>query len=99
MRLRQGVVEVVAIALVLAAVVTGCGGGGGDSATGSGGGSGSGEVSFEGDAYAGVDLASSRHAEGEIERANVAKLKQAWSLPLSAQSSYGAVSATPVLAG
>ncbi|MBS1880149.1 MAG: PQQ-binding-like beta-propeller repeat protein [Actinobacteria bacterium] len=94
MRLIQAVAGVVAVAFTIA-VVTGCGGGGG---SGSGGG-GSGDVSFQGDAYPGTDLANSRHAEGEIERANVAELAEAWSLPLTAQSSYGAISATPVIAG
>jgi outer membrane protein assembly factor BamB len=96
MRLIHAVVGAFAIALLLA-FAAGCGGGG-DSASGSGSG-GSGDVSFEGDAYPGTDLASSRHAEGGIERANVNKLKEAWSLPLKAQSSYGAISATPVVAG
>jgi outer membrane protein assembly factor BamB len=89
-------VGAIAIVLLLA-FASGCGGGGG-SATGSGS-SGSGDVSFKGDAYPGTDLANTRHAEGEIERGNATKLKQAWSLPLSAESSYGAISATPVVAG
>ncbi|MGD9735242.1 MAG: PQQ-binding-like beta-propeller repeat protein [Solirubrobacterales bacterium] len=95
-------VGAIAIVLVLA-FASGCGGGG-DSSTGAeGGGStasgGGGDSRAGGDAYPGVDLASSRHAEGEIERSNASSLKQAWSLPLSAQSSYGAISATPALAG
>jgi outer membrane protein assembly factor BamB len=97
MRLIHAVVGVVAVAL-MAAIVAGCGGGGGGSAAASGG-SASADVSFTGDAYPGIDLSNTRHAEGEIERANASKLKQAWSLPLSAQSSYGAISATPVIAG
>jgi len=89
-------VGAIAIVLLLAAVGSGCGGGGSSS---SGGGSGgSGDVSFKGDAYPGTDPANTRHAEGEIERGNASKLKQAWSLPLSAESSYGAISATPVVA-
>lgn len=92
-------VGAIAIVLVLA-FASGCGGGD-DSATGKrdGGGSSSGNVSSSGDAYPGVDLASSRHAEGEIDRSNASTLKEAWSLPLTAQSSYGAMSATPAVAG
>jgi outer membrane protein assembly factor BamB len=93
MRVIQAVVGAVAVALVVA-FAAGCGGGG--NASGAGG---SGDVSFTGDAYPGTDLANTRHAEGEIKRANISKLKKAWSVPLTAQSSYGAISATPVVAG
>jgi outer membrane protein assembly factor BamB len=96
MKSIHAVAGAIAIAL-LVAVVSGCGGGG-DEASGRGG-TGSGDVSFAGDAYPGVDLANSRNAPGAIERANVAELKQAWSVPLTAESSYGAVSATPAVAG
>jgi outer membrane protein assembly factor BamB len=88
-------VGAIAIVLVLA-FAAGCGGG--DSGTG-GGSSGSGETAFSGDAYPGTDLANTRNAEGEIERSNASTLKEAWSLPLTAESSYGAISATPVVAG
>jgi outer membrane protein assembly factor BamB len=96
-------VGAIAIVLVLA-LASGCGGGG-DEATGNGTGTGtgtdtgSGQVGFAGDAYPNTDLASTRNPDGEIERANAATLKQAWSLPLTAESSYGAISATPVVAG
>ncbi len=51
------------------------------------------------EAYPGTDLASSRFVQGsEIDRATASRLKKAWSLPLRAQSSYGAYSATPVIA-
>ena len=96
-------VGAIAIVLVLA-FASGCGGGD-SSASGDGdGGSTSGTTTVSdggnsGDAaYPGVDLANSRHAEGEIDRSNVSTLKEAWSLPLSAQSSYGAISATPAIA-
>lgn len=96
-------VGAIAIVLVLA-FASGCGGSGGSttgggSGTGSSSGSGSGDVSFSGDAYPGTDLSNTRNAEGEIERANAGTLKEAWTLPLTAQSSYGAISATPVIAG
>ncbi len=90
-------VGAIAIVLVLA-FASGCGGGGDDQASGKGDG-GSTSSSDSGDAYPGVDLANSRHAEGEIESSNASTLKEAWSLPLTAQSSYGAISATPAVAG
>jgi outer membrane protein assembly factor BamB len=96
-------VGAIAIVLVLA-FASGCGGGGDDaSGKGDGGTSTGAETGADsgagGDAYPGVDLANSRHAEGEIDRSNASTLKEAWSLPLSAQSSYGAISATPAVAG
>jgi outer membrane protein assembly factor BamB len=96
MRLIQAMVGAFAIAL-LVAFASGCGGSD-DTASGDGSG-GSGNVSFQGDGFPGTDLANSRHSKGEIERANAGTLKQAWSVPLTAQSSYGAVSATPVVVG
>src|SRR6201999_4203921 len=38
------------------------------------------------------------HAERDIESSNASTLKEAWSLPLSAQTTYGASWATPVVA-
>lgn len=78
------------LAAGLIALVAGCG---------SSGSSGSGDVKLTGDGYPGLDLANSRQAEGEIKRANATQLKQVWSLPSEAQSTYGAYSATPVVAG
>lgn len=98
MRLIHAVVGAFAIAL-LVAFATGCGGGDDSGSSGSTGGSSSADASFEGDGFPGGDLANSRHSEGEIERSNAATLKKAWSVPLTAQSSYGAVSATPVVVG
>jgi outer membrane protein assembly factor BamB len=95
MRLIQAV-GALAMVLMVVAFASGCGGGGGSS---SGGGLGSGDVSFTGDAYSGTDLANSRNPESEIERSNATTLKRAWSLPLIAQSTYGAISTTPVVAG
>ncbi len=56
------------------------------------------DLQFTGPAYPGVDLANSREAEGSIDSSNVAELKVAWNLPLTAQSSYGAYSSSPVIA-
>ncbi|HET6571804.1 MAG TPA: PQQ-binding-like beta-propeller repeat protein, partial [Solirubrobacterales bacterium] len=78
-----------AIAALLAALlVSGCGGGDSSSAE---------SVSFDGAAYPNGDAANSRRASGPIKAANVAELEQAWSLPLTAQSSFGAYASTPAV--
>jgi outer membrane protein assembly factor BamB len=74
------------IALVLAAALAGCG----SSSSGQ-------ELSLTGSGYPGVDAANSRDAKGSIDSSNVAGLEQVWSLPLTAQSSYGAHSSAPVI--
>ena len=102
-----GVVGAVVVALVLVLAAAGCGGSSGSSSSGgtSAGGSSTGGSSSEsgggatGDAYPGTDLANTRFEQGPIEGGNAAELEEAWSLPLSAESSYGAISATPVVAG
>lgn len=92
----------VALALIgvmigLLALLAGCGGSSDDS---SGGGDGGGaEVSFGGEAYPGVDLSSTRFVGGPINRGNAARLRQAWAVPLTAQSTYGSISSTPVITG
>lgn len=78
-----------ALLLVAALVFAGCGGG---SSAGS-------EAQFEGDGYPGVDKASTRFVKGQINRGSAGELQEAWSLPLTAQSSFGAYAATPVIAG
>jgi outer membrane protein assembly factor BamB len=55
------------------------------------------DLSFKGDAYPGVDAVNSREAEGTIDSSNVAELEPAWNLPLTAQSTYGAHSSSPVI--
>jgi outer membrane protein assembly factor BamB len=103
---------VLAAVLALALAAAGCGGGGGGTSgasEGSGpttsvetdGGSdgGTSGVSFSGDAYPGIDLANTRLAEGEIDSSNAEALKPAWKVPLTAESSYGAYAASPVIAG
>jgi outer membrane protein assembly factor BamB len=93
-----------AVVLLLALVAVGCGGssdttsGGTSSETGGGGAKSTGGGAKEA-AYPGTDLANTRFAQGTIEGGNAAELEEAWSLPLSAESSYGAISATPVVSG
>jgi outer membrane protein assembly factor BamB len=55
------------------------------------------EPKLEGSGYPGVDAANSREAKGTIDSSNVAELEEAWTLPLTAQSTYGAHSSSPVI--
>jgi outer membrane protein assembly factor BamB len=66
--------------------------------SGCGSSSSAGDVQFDGSGYPGVDIANSREAKGSIDSSNVNELKVAWSLPLTAQSSYGAQSSSAVIA-
>jgi outer membrane protein assembly factor BamB len=83
---RTGVALVAALALILAASLSGCG----SSSSGD-------ELSLDGAGYSGVDAANSREAKGTIDSSNVAELEEVWSLPLTAQSSFGAHSSAPVI--
>ncbi|HEX8751899.1 MAG TPA: PQQ-binding-like beta-propeller repeat protein, partial [Solirubrobacterales bacterium] len=85
---RAAVAVAVAVVAVLVAL-SGCGGSSG----------GGGSAEFKGDAYPGVDLANSRFVKGPINSSNANQLESAWSLPLEAESTYGAYASTPVVAG
>jgi outer membrane protein assembly factor BamB len=52
---------------------------------------------FTGSGYPGVDTSNTRFVSGPIDRSSANGLEEAWSLPLSAKSTYGAYSATPVI--
>ena len=81
-------IAITAIAALLAAILAaGCGGSSG----------GGGSVSFTGTAYPNGDAANSRRASGPIKASNVAELEEAWTLPLTAQSSFGAYASTPAV--
>ncbi len=75
------------IAVLLVAVLSGCG----SSSSGDDG------PKLDGSGYPGVDAVNSREAKGTIDSSNVAELEEAWSLPLTAQSTYGAHSSAPVI--
>jgi outer membrane protein assembly factor BamB len=51
-----------------------------------------------GSGYPNVNTSSTRYVGGPIDSANVSKLEQAWSLPLTAKSEYGSYSSAPVIA-
>jgi outer membrane protein assembly factor BamB len=83
---KAGLIVICLVAVALAGVLSGCG----SSSSGD-------ELELTGSGYPGVDAANSRNAEGSIDSSNVADLAEAWSLPLTAQSSYGAHSSSPVI--
>ena len=56
------------------------------------------EPEFTGSAYPGVDTSNTRFVDAAINAGNANGLEVAWSLPLKAKSTYGAYSATPVIA-
>jgi outer membrane protein assembly factor BamB len=76
-------------AVVLLAAFSGCSGGDEGSA--------SAEPKLEGSGFPGVDAANSRNAKGTIDSSNVSELAEAWSMPLTAQSSFGAHASSPVI--
>jgi outer membrane protein assembly factor BamB len=80
---------VLALVLVIAGTLiwSGCGS---SSSAGDG-------AQFGGSAYPGVDTANSRYVGGPIDRASAPGLEVAWTLPLKAESSFGAYAATPVV--
>jgi alcohol dehydrogenase (cytochrome c) len=55
------------------------------------------DLSFDGSGYPGVDVSNTRDASGSIDGSDVNELAVAWTLPLTAQSSYGAYSSSPVI--
>lgn len=82
---RRWLAAAVAAALALAAFAAGCGS------------SSSAGPTLKGDGHHNVDQASTRSVRGQINRSTVAGLKQAWTLPLSAKSSFGAYASTPLI--
>ncbi len=88
---RAALIALSLVAVVLVAGIAGCGGGDDDSSAAGGG------VQFGGTGYPGVDAANSREAKGSIDSSNVNELEEAWSVPLTAQSSFGAHASSPVI--
>jgi outer membrane protein assembly factor BamB len=84
---RAGAALAALLVVLLVASLSGCG----SSSSGE-------DIRFDGSGYPGVDVANSRQAKGSIDSSNVSELQEAWSLPLTAQSSYGAHSSSPVIA-
>jgi outer membrane protein assembly factor BamB len=74
------------LVVVLVAALSGCG----SSSSGN-------ELELTGSGYPGVDVANTRQAQGSIDSSNASELEVAWTLPLTAQSAYGAHSSAPVI--
>src|SRR4051794_211901 len=87
-RFRGLPLHAAAAVLAMGALLAGCGSSSSSSST---------EAKLTGDAYPGLDKASTREAQGQIKRANASDLEEAWSLPSRAQSTYGAYAASPAI--
>lgn len=85
----------VAVLLVLAALalLAGCGG----SSSSSSSSPSDGGAEFTGSGWPGLDSSNTRFVEGPITRQTAPQLKVAWKLPLTAESTFGAYAATPVV--
>jgi outer membrane protein assembly factor BamB len=84
---RVGSGALALLAVVAMAVLSGCG----SSSSGD-------DLEFSGSGYPGVDPINSREVSGSsIDGTNASELEVAWSLPLTAQSSFGAHSSSPVI--
>jgi outer membrane protein assembly factor BamB len=84
---KRGAVAVLAVFAALALLV-GCGGG--DSSSGG--------SEFSGNGWPGLDSSNTRFVSGPINLKSAPSLKVAWKLPLTAESTFGAYAATPVVA-
>jgi outer membrane protein assembly factor BamB len=89
--MKQGKAWAALLLLVALMALAGCGSS--DDSTSS-----EGDLKLTGDAWPGVDLASTRNADGKISRDNANSLQVAWKMPLDVQSSFGAMATTPVIA-
>jgi outer membrane protein assembly factor BamB len=85
---RKSVASLVLALLLALLALSGCGG-----SSDSGGG----DLSFTGSGYPGVDTANTRFVGGPINRNTAPKLEVAWTLPLTAESTFGAYSSTPII--
>src|SRR5665811_417445 len=67
-------------------------------AAGCGGGDDSSSYSFDGSGYPNGDLANTRNSEGPIKASTVSGLDLAWTVPLTAESAFGAYASAPIIA-
>lgn len=85
----RGVAKVVAVAvgvLAVAALLLGCGSSG--PADG---------ADFTGSGYPNADKSNSRDYDSSIDSSNVGYLEEAWSLPITAQSTFGSYASSPIV--
>lgn len=81
-----GVVATLVAMLAAMALATGCG----DSSSGE-------EAQFNGSGYPNGDLANTRNETTTIKASNVDELQTAWTLPLTAESAFGAYASSPII--
>ena len=81
-----GVVAALVAMLAAMALATGCG----SSSSGE-------EVSFNGSGYPNGDLANTRNETSTIKASNVDELETAWTVPLTAESAFGAYASSPII--
>lgn len=82
----HGVVAALVAVLAAMAPATGCG----DSSSGE-------ELSFKGSGYPNGDPANTRNEKSTIKAANVDELETAWTVPLTAESAFGAYASSPIV--
>jgi outer membrane protein assembly factor BamB len=84
----RGYVGVVAalVAMLMGVLAAGCG----DDSSGS-------SASFNGSGYPNGDLANTRNEPGSVKSSTVEELEVAWTLPINAESAFGAHAAPPIL--
>jgi outer membrane protein assembly factor BamB len=75
------------VGLAMVAILAGCG----SSSSGSGG------PDFTGSGYPNVDLSNTRQVGGPIDSSTVTGLEQAWTLPITATSSFGSYASSPII--
>jgi outer membrane protein assembly factor BamB len=56
------------------------------------------DVKLVGDGYPGIDTSNTREAKSAIDTSTVSNLEVAWTLPLTAKSSFGSYASSPVIA-
>jgi outer membrane protein assembly factor BamB len=81
-----GVVAALVAMLAAGVLATGCG----DSSSGE-------ELSFKGSGYPNGDLANTRNEASTIKASNVKELQTAWTVPLTAESAFGAYASSPIV--
>lgn len=83
----RGAVALLLVLLGTTLLISGCGGG---DASGE-------SASFDGSGYPNTDLANTRNVGGPIDSSTVDELEVAWTVPLTAESAFGAYASSPII--